>query len=184
MAFLLLEIQKSYSIAWMLHHLYKLTVDTLLLICVIGTAWLFMQMAQMTFYDCTYRRNDGIQKECVIPFRTAGKNSLFEIDVKAHLSFIYPVLWNIRADDCLRGIQVNGHEIKSDAIPFCKHWSGKDFFLAKYLHPGENHIRFIVKDKGWSAGLWIKPGKKDPVITGAKFIIALSLIVYGIRRFT
>lgn len=99
---------------------------------------------------------------------------------------VFPDRFEVKADDCLTELQVNGRQFNLDR-PKCSYPHSLTFDLGALLKPGRNVLRATVTNDGGHGGFVISPSREDPLLLGrAAYVVlaAVFLLLAVLRRFS
>lgn len=108
------------------------------------------------------------------------------VELSMDLSYVRPLMYRVKPDDCLKRLVINGREVHRAVIDFCDYGRGRDLDLGKYLRAGRNEFFFQVHDEGGGlGGATISVSPADPLGIGLKAVFAclLALLAVALLRF-
>jgi hypothetical protein len=92
-------------------------------------------------------------------FEETGANNRLEVTLPVR--WVTPTRWNVRPDNTLTALRVNGSEVplsRAEPQAGLSDWQhGFDIDLGPWLHPGENHLEMIVDNSGGPGGITLRP---------------------------
>lgn len=102
--------------------------------------------------------------------------SEYDIRVDMKLSTLHPSLFKIAADDCVKGITVNGSELPE--VQFCD-IKGKIVNLNPYLKPGTNIIQATLEDRGGWVVFKMKAARSDPFVLIINILLGIVFALFA-----
>ncbi|MDD4627974.1 MAG: glycosyltransferase family 39 protein [Candidatus Peribacteraceae bacterium] len=128
------------------------------------------------FHDGQYRFTDERNwKSFSMPLSFTSNEKEVEARFSMNVQDFHATSFSLRADDCVQRVWVNGTELIDRRIPFCDYTNGQTFSFARFLRPGENQIRVIVKNSGGPGGFDISVAGSDPLLFFLRILLLTSI---------
>ncbi len=116
---------------------------------------------------------------------TNFQKSWLSLEIFFRLSYFLPEALEVKVDDCLHFIEINGKVPETSPAPFCDYKKPRTVKVDQYITDGDNLIHATFENKG-GAGLFnIRPvwGKQATITTNLIQLIFSFLLALGCSRF-
>ena len=160
------------------------------LLCCVGilVTGMMLRGMQPRFQDVKYAFGSQSDQELHDGTMPLWFDSTEEKDVTVFATMVLPVVrssyYVLKADDCLKGMIINGQAVEEDVSTACYWNAGLRINLRKYLQAGENHLRFTVFDNGGKGGVDMRSSWTDPTIgtLGVLLVVLILLFLEAVAR--
>lgn len=102
------------------------------------------------------------------------------VDTVMTLGTLRPSLFNLRPDDCIVGMAINGVRLPSTLVEFCEYGGGRTVNLAPYVQTGVNFVHFEIGDTGGAGGMSLSMSRFDHLFLLELFLLSAFLFWYGL----
>lgn len=165
--------------------IFRMIVATLLCVALFALLWGLQVLAQPIIGPHRYAIDGGPWIEGAMPLSFPSTGKVIAIELPLFLSSVTPRSLQIRPDDCLEAMTINGNTVTSEILPFCDYINGRVIDLRTYLHTGENILTLIVRDDGGRGGLDIRPPHTNPLLLALTlgWMSVLAFFLWILLRF-
>lgn len=142
--------------------------------------------ANPQFGPVTYRFDEEqTEQEGNLPLFVQSKGEYIHVRVPIILSPIHPSVFQLKPDDCIESLFVNGNEVTDPEAHFCDYASGQPVDLGAFLRIGKNLVHVTIKDTGGLGGINMTVAARDPMLMLLRLLLILSLLwlAIALRRF-
>lgn len=122
---------------------------------------------------------DGHDTETSLPAKfPSDQTGVRTVSFHLSVSPFHPRGFYVGVDDCLESLEINGQDVKDEALPFCDFSRGRTLDLDDYLRTGTNEVRATVRNDGGDGMFDLRPSTRDPA-----FLFPLVLFAAGIAAY-
>lgn len=122
-------------------------------------------------YEHEQDRNGG-----KMPLLVSTSGSHLTISMIMRLSAFHPNTYMLMADDCLKGMRINGQILDTAKLSLCDFSVRKGMDLSPFIVTGKNKITFNVDDYGAKGGVDLSPSLIDPHILLTQSMLLLFVL--------
>lgn len=115
-----------------------------------------------------------------VPWEAPAEFGALEIEITLRRRTPAATRFALRADDCLEHVSVNGEVPALSAVPPCRPGREQVLDLTGFLRPGENILRFKVRNRGGEAGLALRVSDGDPLLLALRACSLALIAGFGV----